>query len=641
MPAGRAVRFAAFAAGTLAVIALAAVILRSDADGVRDAGAGVGDDAQIEGFTFEDLVGDTRRLAVSADFGSFDENGNFRLRTVRSLEVYREGKPPLVVRADRGEGTGPQGLRRIRLEGGVEVVDPESGVRATLPSLEIDQEAGVARSLGEVSVETGTLHGRLGSVLYGLEERPTELTGLQFETVDGGEVRADRGIVGGGNHELDLEGNVRIREGGSRIEASRVVLRRTPDGRLERATVSAGFTGTSVRPGEAPLRTTAERGEIAWNAEGETSRILLEGSASVRREDTAMESDRIVATAHPGGGWRIDGTGSVVVVGSIRGAPSKLEASSLRATTDPKGELRSAEAVGRVRFRTPDASGEADRADLDTGEAEPSVVLSGADGRRARLAAGRTRIAADRLRTSLDGERITAAGQVEATLLPEDGSRATPGTLAGPFRSDEAVHFVSGTLTSEGKGAHLLFRRAVRGWQGDRHLAADEVELSESENALRARGKVLTRFPDPSTTAGSQVFVQVSAGRLTYDGGSGNAVYEESVEARLREGSLRAARLEVDQDREGRGIRSIRAFENVRFEYRPADAKDGAAPTRGTADRLVHDVPKKTIRLYGDRAPAEIVRPGARGGSTRGRVLRYETETGAVDVESESEGNPR
>ena len=64
------------------------------------------------------------------------------------------------------------------------------------------------------------------------------------------------------------------------------------------------------------------------------------------------------------------------------------------------------------------------------------------------------------------------------------------------FKSSEAVHFVSASLDSAESGRPPdVLRGDVRGWQGERTLAADEVEMIQEGEVLNARGRVATRMP--------------------------------------------------------------------------------------------------------------------------------------------------
>jgi lipopolysaccharide transport protein LptA len=624
-----------------AVSALGVFVVRTGRTPGNEQGGPTESSSRVEGFTFEEFRGERKVLSVAAGVGTFDEAGNFTVADVRRVEIHREEKPPLIARAERGAGSGPQGGRVVRLEGGVEVFDAEAGLRAALDSIEVDQGAGVARSLGEVILESGTLKGRADAVIYGLGERPTEIFVLTLRGADDSSLEAGRAVVESGERRLELTGAVRITSGGATLRSERVILHRDADGRPTRAEISLGLALDVDVENRDPLRATAEAGEVSWGADGEIASALLEGRADLRQGATEIEARRIGAVRLPSAGWDLRAEGSVRARGMTRGGETVLEALRLEARTDAAGAIARADAGGTVRFRSDDALAESDKASFRPERLDFPIELEASEGGRARVASGRTRVAAGVIRTDADGTRLAAKERVEASLLPATGS-STREEGPGPFRADEAVHFVSKELETAEGGKTLSFRGEVRGWQGDRHLSADEVDIDDRDESLRARGSVLTRIPDPGRKPDEPTFVQVSSATLDYDGRTGSAVYDGNVRVRQREGWLEADRLEIDLGEEPKKeIREIRAAGSVRFEYRAADAEQGQPPARGAADRMRHDPIERVLRLMGDRAPAEIRRTGDAGGSTRGRVLRYDLDSGAVDVESSTAERPR
>src|SRR6185436_17926629 len=152
-------------------------------------------------------------------------------------------------------------------------------------------------------------------------------------------------------------------------------------------------------------------------------------------------------------------------------------------------------------------------------------------------------------------------------LLPVPAAKSTH---ASPmFTGQEAVHFVSESLDSENTGARLLFRGDVRGWQGERTLAADEIEIIQAGDVLNASGHVASRMPRDATRAATEAdFVQVGADRLSYRGAAHTAEYVGSVRVRQAEGWLHAPRVVASLAEGGPGLREVQALEGVRFEYR-------------------------------------------------------------------------
>jgi lipopolysaccharide transport protein LptA len=310
----------------------------------------------------------------------------------------------------------------------------------------------------------------------------------------------------------------------------------------------------------------------------------------------------------------------------------QLTCASLHARIDAQGDIRDGVATGNVAFTSEDSSGEAAEATFTALEGTGSATLKSSPDRRARLASARTRIVADTITSDLKGVKLLAEGKVESTLLPATSGKPSS---AGMFASSEAVHFVSSSLESTNSGARLRFRGDVRGWQGERTLSSDDVEMIQEGEVLNANGKVATRWPRLATRAASEAdFVQVLSDRLAYRGSAHAAEYSGNVRVRQAEGWLQAPRLTAKLAESGHGVREVQARDGVKFEYRAPGDKGVPTTATGDGDRAVYDTGERIVRLFGEKAPATIRNTGPNGGTTVGRVLRYHLDTGALEVES-------
>jgi len=306
----------------------------------------------------------------------------------------------------------------------------------------------------------------------------------------------------------------------------------------------------------------------------------------------------------------------------------------LDGTLNAAGVLTGGTARGNVRFNGDGTAGEAAEARFDSLTAGGKIILTASPERRARLASGRTRIVAEKIVSDVKGTKMTAEGHVESTLLPPPAG-AAPSASTGMFTPTDAVHFVSATLESWNSGARLLFGGEVRGWQGDRTLSADEIEMIQAGEIANARGHVATRLPRLATRATSEAdYVQVVADQLAYRGGAHTADYEGNVKVRQAEGWLAAPLVHAELATAGSGLREVTASGGVRFEYRAPGDREGPTTATGDGDRAVYDVPKRVLFVYGDKGPATVRSTGPKGGTTVGRVLRYDLSTGSLSVES-------
>jgi lipopolysaccharide export system protein LptA len=192
-------------------------------------------------------------------------------------------------------------------------------------------------------------------------------------------------------------------------------------------------------------------------------------------------------------------------------------------------------------------------------------------------------------------------------------------------------------LTSDAATGVLDFRGDVRGWQGERSLSASTVEMRQEGEALDAEGGVSTRMPREAGAALRESdYVQVTSDKLAYRGGdSKHAAYDGKVRVRMSEGWLEAPHLEgAFGETGGSGLKTATATGGVRFEFRSRSGSGALTTATGGGDRAVFEAAGRTILLFGDQGAATIVATGEKPGSTSGRVLRYELETGALEVES-------
>lgn len=233
---------------------------------------------------------------------------------------------------------------------------------------------------------------------------------------------------------------------------------------------------------------------------------------------------------------------------------------------------------------------------------------------------------------------MRAAGRVEATLLPEAGS----GEDSGMFRSGEAIHFVSRFMDVSQDGRTIRFTEDVRGWQGERTLSANVIELVKPTGNLLAEGGVGTRIPGGQGDSLSDAdFINITGRRLLYDGEKKTAVYTGEVHVRQDEGWLETDRLEAELQGEGSGLEVMRALGNVVLEYRVRSESGIPQQVQGDSDRAEYLPEKAVVRLFGDRKRATLRRSGPEAVTIFGRILRYHLEEGTIAVEKGLSGRSR
>ncbi len=578
------------------------------------------------------------RLEKSVHLGG----GKFELEGIDSLEIARSGRGPLIVSAAAGESEGAPGKQVWRFDERVVARDPDAGLELILPSLEYDEASKSASSTGEIRFKAPNLDGRAEGLIYSLGDEPAVLNGVELNDAAGGWLQADRARLLDGVRDIELVGNVHLLRRGERLDAGSVRLIRDSDDQLREATLADGVIGSwSVGTG-APTRILARTADVRWNDAGEISGLVLSGEALLQRGSESLSAPRIEATRREDGIWEIEAFEDVSAKGTLALEPASLDCGKLSVVLGSSYELRSADAREGVRFESGNTRSESEQATFESEPGAGEIVLQGTEMRKARLAREEMRVAGVRIVTDPLGRRLVADQRVEATLLPhKDDGR--PGMTGRLFVAGDALHFVSSKLVSRSGGRQLEFSGGVRGWQGERNLAAETITVDQSTGRLEAHESVSTRIPRDSSkpAASADEYLQISAGELVYDDGNGLATYSESVRVVLAEGWLEANRLELDLPKDSGKVDQVRGYDDVKLELRDDEQDEALRAVSGSADRVVYRPVEQIVRLFGDQAPASVRRLGEGGETTLGRVLSYRLDEGTLEVESGDQGPAR
>ncbi len=568
--------------------------------------------------------------------------GKFDLEGIESLEIARPGQGPLIVSAALGQSEGLPGEQVWRFDEQVVARDPDAGLELILPSLEYDEASQSAISKGEIRFKAPNLEGKAEGLVYSLGDEPAILSGVELIDATGGRLQADRARLLDGVRDIELVGNVHLLRRGERLDAGRVRLIRGPADQLREATLAEGVIGSwAVGAGE-PTRILARTADVRWDDAGEIAGLVLSGEALLQRGSESLAAPRIEATRRDAGGWSIEAFEDVSARGTLALEPASLDSGELSVVLGSAYELRRAEARGGVRFESGSTRAESEEATFASEPDPGEIVLRGTGMRKARLARDEMRVAGVRIVTDPLGRRLVAEDRVEATLLPrrQGESPAMTGRL---FVAGDALHFVSSRLVSRSGGQRLEFTGNVRGWQGERNLAAETITVDQATRRLEAREAVSTRIPRDSGTpaVSADEYLQISAGALVYDDAAGSATYTDAVRVVLAEGWIEANRLELDLPQDSGRVDQVRGFDDVKLELRDAEREDAVRAVSCSADRIVYKPLEKTVRLFGDRAPASVRRLGEGGETTLGRVLSYRLDQGTLEVESGDQGPAR
>lgn len=213
---------------------------------------------------------------------------------------------------------------------------------------------------------------------------------------------------------------------------------------------------------------------------------------------------------------------------------------------------------------------------------------------------GRTR--AEEVDVNPREERSVARGRVVTTVLPREAM-----ARALPFAERDAPIFIAADrLEADHRARRARYTGAVRAWQQDTYLAAEELELDEAERTLVARGRVrsfLFRTPRVAGASAEALPIFVSAARLIYREAERKIVYEGEVSLQRGAQRLLAESLTtfVSSD--------VAEIERALAE-RKVILKD--PERRAYAERATYDAASERIVLEGAPARVEDDRQGVR-----------------------------
>ncbi|GBC77577.1 Lipopolysaccharide export system protein LptA [bacterium HR08] len=359
-----------------------------------------------------------------------------------------------------------------------------------------------------------------------------------------------------------------------RLEANRVeAIFRTGTRALHRLRAS-GDVRLEILP-TAPATTAERKTILARQIEVEFAAERLRATTARAEGDVRMEIEPMGAAARP---------------------KRVLMSRSLLAQFDPETqEIARLLHSGGVRYLEGERGARSERAsyDADSGwirlrGGEPTVW----DAR------GRTR--ADEVDVNPREQRSVARGRVLTTALPgEAGARALP------FAARDAPIFIAADhLDVDHRERRARYTGAVRAWQQDTYLTADELEVREAERTLTARGQVrsfLFRARPTGTT--ETIPMVVSAARLLYREAERTILYEGGAHLRRGAQDLRAESLTIFLKP---GIAEIeRAIAERHVTLTDPDR-------RAYAERAVYEADGERIRLEGAPARLEDERHGVR-----------------------------
>ena len=316
--------------------------------------------------------------------------------------------------------------------------------------------------------------------------------------------------------------------------------------------------------------------------------------------------------------------------------------------------LVEAQFLGNVRFEDESRQATADMVVYDIAGGRVTLESVGDAGRVASVTDATSNIRAPRIELALDASSIAASGGVASVLMPggtgDDGTAdSTSGKMPGLLEQDQEVLVSADSLRYDGDGGQTTYTGQAHLWQGDTSFEGDTLAVDEHTGNLTATGQVRTSIQivrlDETTQRREASLTRTEADAFVYDDAARRAVYDGEALLRSEHGDLKADRIEVFLEADGRTLDRFEATGNVklRLDGRWATGEqlvyyeaDGRYEMEGAPVEIVEEVaPEETATPVPLRPGATPPPPSCR--STTGRALTFYRSTETVSVDGREE----
>ena len=267
--------------------------------------------------------------------------------------------------------------------------------------------------------------------------------------------------------------------------------------------------------------------------------------------------------------------------------------------------LLTAQFRGNVRFEEDDRTATADDVVYDVAAGVVTLNTVGEAGRGPTVTDDGIRIEASTLTLSIDGSAIEATGDVRSELAPEteptdETADATDSTLPALLDAAQQTFVTAGGLLYDPEIGQAAYTGGARLWQGQTSFAGETLSLDDQTGGLSANGTVTTtiqlvRFQE-STGKSAVSLTRAGADEFLYDDAARQATYDGNAVLLSNAGNMKADRIDVFLQADGRTLDRLEATGNVKLLL---DAR------WASGDLLVYD--EVTGRYDMEGAPVQIV----------------------------------
>ena len=433
---------------------------------------------------------------------------------------------------------------------------------------------------------------------------------------------------------------------------------------LERATLSGGteveLAGVDGKTGA--QITAASMGVTMSPDGGDVSAITARDGVTLALPiTTAGASQQISADTFATRGTPETGLNTVEFAGDVEyreeqtataaaGSASRLiRAERLEAGVQPGlSGLLAAQFLGNVSFEDADRTATADDVVYDVAAGRIALNTVGPAGRGPAVTAGRSRIEATTLTMSLDGSVIEATGEVRSVLTPvaEQTDGGNDSTLPALLDPAEQTFATAGGLLYDPEAGTAAYTGGARLWQGQTSFSGDTVSLNDATGGLSADGKVTTTIQlvriDETTGESAMSLTGVAAETFLYDDLLRQATYDDKAELLSEAGDMKADRIDVFLEADGRTLNRFEATGNVtlRLDGRWAtgdllvyDEAAGRYDMEGGPVRIVETVERDAPVVAGPPPRPGAPPPAPSCSTMEGRRLTFYRSNDAIAVD--------
>ncbi len=341
-------------------------------------------------------------------------------------------------------------------------------------------------------------------------------------------------------------------------------------------------------------------------------------------------------------------------VADARTNPTRvISADRLTAGAEPGlSALLTARFLGNVQFQEEGRTASADDVAYDVSAGLVTLIAVEETGRNPMLVDGDSTIEASSITLSLNESAIDASGDVRSEIFPSpnDGESLAESTMPALLDADERVFVTATNLRYDPDTGLAAYTGGARLWQGDTSFSGDTIALDGHTGGLAVEGDVRTRIQLVRVTeTGEQPqnsLTTAEASTFLYDDSGRHALYEESATLLSDAGDLKADRIDVFLESDGRTLDRLEATGNVKIRldgrwaigeslvYREAE---GRYEMEGAPVEIVEEVePSETPVAVSP--PRENTLPAPPScNTTKGRSLTFYRSNDTISVDGREE----